>query len=91
VKPRVRLAVAGVVLAAGCVGPLPEQGTPDAALYEARCGTCHRAFRPHTLTASMWKIQVDRMNTKYRANGMLPPTPAEREKIVAYLVRNAGG
>jgi hypothetical protein len=80
-----------IIVTSGCSGPLPEAGSADAQLYEARCGTCHRASQPHTLTPAMWRVQVDRMDKKYREAGMTPPTSAERERIVAYLVRNAGG
>ena len=87
----VSLAIAAAAAAAGCTPPLPEAGTGDALLYEARCGTCHRAFLPRTLTAEMWRVQVERMQKKYREAGMLPPNEVERERIMAYLTRNAGG
>ena len=75
----------------GCSRPLPEEGSTDATLYAARCGTCHRSYQPRTLTAAMWKVQVDRMDGKSRAAGMPVPTAAEREQILQYLTRNAGG
>jgi hypothetical protein len=87
--------VSGLILLAsglsGCASPLPEEGSSDAQLYVARCGTCHRAHQPRALTASMWKVQVDRMDAKYRAARIPGPTPAERAQILAYLTRHAGG
>jgi hypothetical protein len=39
----------------------------------------------------MWKLQVDRMDQKYRAAGIAAPSGTEREQILDYLTRNAGG
>lgn len=84
--------VAGALIGIiGCSQPLPEAGSADAALYAARCGTCHVLHQPHTLTPAMWKVQVERMDKKYRETGRTPPTAAEREQILGYLTRNAGG
>jgi hypothetical protein len=52
---------------------------------------CHHPYQPRTLTAAMWKVQVERMDGKYRAIGQPVPTPAEHEQILSYLTRNAGG
>lgn len=75
----------------GCARALPEEGSADAVLYGERCGTCHPAYHPGTLTAAMWRIQVQRMDTKYAEAGMQPPGAAERARILAYLTRHAGG
>ena len=75
---------------ASCSPSLPEDGTPDATLYAARCSGCHVPHQPHTLTAKMWEVQVQRMDSKIRSAGRQPPTPDERDKILAYLKRNAG-
>ncbi len=75
----------------GCARALPEEGSADAALYGQRCGACHPAYHPGTLTAAMWRIQVQRMDTKYAEVGMQPPGAAERARILEYLARNAGG
>lgn len=82
---------AACLLLASCSKPLPEADSPDAKLYAARCGTCHVAYQPGTLTPHMWQIQVDRMDQKYRAAGTQPPTGAEKEQLMAYLTRHAGG
>jgi hypothetical protein len=39
----------------------------------------------------MWKLQVDRMDQKFHAAGIPAPSSAEREQILDYLTRNAGG
>jgi len=94
-SPRARAMLLGAALAvllAACSRPLPEENSPQARLYTERCGTgCHAAFHPHTLTSKMWKFQVDRMDQKYRAAGQPVPTAAEREQLLDYLTRNAGG
>ena len=69
--------------------PLPELGTADEQLYAQRCGACHRAYQPSTLTPAMWQLQVGAMQLKMEAAGM-PLTPADRQTILAYLQRNAG-
>jgi hypothetical protein len=82
---------AACVLLASCSRPLPEEDSPDAKLYAARCGTCHAPHQPHALTPAMWKVQVDRMDKKFRDARIQPPTPAEKEQILGYLARHAGG
>jgi len=91
-RARAAAAVLLLLVAGGCSRPLPEEGSADATLYAARCGTCHRAYQPHAMTPAMWKVQVDRMtDVKYEAAGHPPPTADERARILAYLQRNAGG
>lgn len=74
---------------AACSKPLPEEGSPDAVLYAARCGGCHPAYQPHAMTPTMWKLQVDRMDQKYRAVGQPVPAGEERQRILDYLTRHA--
>jgi len=76
---------------AACERPLPEAGSPQAALYAARCNGCHAVYAPASLGPAMWKFQMQRMEQKYRAAGAAPPTPEESAQILEYLVRNAGG
>jgi hypothetical protein len=74
----------------GCARrPLPEDGTADELLYAQRCGTCHRAYQPSTLTTAMWQLQVDAMELKINAAGMPPLTPTDKQTILAYLERHA--
>ena len=85
------LALASVLASPGCSHPLPEQGTAQATLYADRCGGCHALVQPAALTPSMWKLQVERMDQKYRAVGRPAPTSDEKARILEYLTRNAGG
>ena len=82
---------AAALLLVGCNHALPEQGSPGAQLYAARCGgSCHRAYDPRSLTAAMWEMQVGAMQAKIAAAGRAPLTPAEQRAILDYLRRNAG-
>ncbi len=72
-----------------CSKPLPEQGTQAALLYASRCGQCHRAYSPRSLTAAMWQIQMQVMETKMQEQGVPPLTGWERDTILNYLARNA--
>jgi hypothetical protein len=74
----------------GCDRALPEEGGPAARLYTARCGSCHQAYAPRSLTAAMWEIQVTTMQAKMAAAGQAPLTPEENRTILDYLRRNAG-
>lgn len=60
-----------------------------AQLYAARCGGCHEPYDPRSLTAAMWRIQVDAMMPKLVAAGQ-PLSDDDKAAIVAYLTRNAG-
>lgn len=76
---------------AGCARtPLPEAGTPDAQLYVNRCGSCHQAIQPGSLTAEMWRMQVEAMRGKIADAGLTPLSPEEENAILAYLRRHAG-
>ena len=93
-EPRAAVAVLAVILAgvlSACSRPLPEEGSPQAILYAARCGGCHAPYAPGSMVPAMWKLQVDRMDQKYRAAGLPIPSGPERDQILDYLVRNAGG
>ncbi|HEY2773729.1 MAG TPA: hypothetical protein VGK20_06730 [Candidatus Binatia bacterium] len=85
------LAAALGIGAAACSRPLPEEGSADAQLYAAQCGSCHAPYQPHSMTSTMWKLQVDRMDQKFREVGRVPPSGPERQRILRYLSRNAGG
>lgn len=89
-----RAALLALVLAlapAACEKPLPEVGSASEQLYAAKCGSCHRAYNPHSLTAPMWQVQMDAMQVKIAAAGQRPLTPEEQNEILTYLQRNAGG
>jgi len=97
IKPascRARIAIsAGAALLslalAACQSKLPEQESPAAQLYVQRCGGCHAAYNPRSLTPAMWAAQVRLMEDKIRKGG-LPPLTAEQSKtILDYLTRNS--
>lgn len=73
----------------GCNQPLPEQNTAPAHLYATRCGQCHRAYSPKSLTPAMWQIQLELMQAKMRQYRVPPLTGQERDTIMSYLSRNA--
>ena len=85
------LAIGTASILASCSSPLPEAGSPQATLYAARCGGCHVVHQPAMLTPAMWKLQVERMDQKFRAAGRPAPTADEKARILDYLTRNAGG
>lgn len=76
-------------LASACKQPLPEANTAAAELYARRCGQCHHAYAPMSLTAAMWGIQVEMMEAKMRQSHLPPLTDQERDTILSYLTRNA--
>ena len=70
--------------------PLPEAESAPAQLYAQRCGQCHRAYDPHSMTSAMWDTQVTLMEGKIRDAGLQPLTAEQRKIIMDYLTRNAG-
>jgi mono/diheme cytochrome c family protein len=82
------LLIAAAMLTA-CQRPLPEQGSPDQALYARRCGSCHRPYNPRSLTAAMWQVQMQAMEPRIEQAGMPALTAPERHDILSYLSRNA--
>jgi hypothetical protein len=83
------LALALIVSGAGCNRPLPEQNSAAARLYANRCGQCHRAYNPGSLSAAMWQVQVEMMEAKMRQDHVPALTYQERDEILRYLTRNA--
>ncbi len=83
------LAVAMMLTASGCNRPLPEENTASAQLYARRCGQCHRAYDPGSMSAAMWQIQVQMMEDKMRQFRVPPLSNQERDTILSYLDRNA--
>lgn len=84
--PTLLLAIA----VAACGTKLPEPDSPAAKLYASRCNSCHRVFAPGTLTAEMWKIQVERMQGEIVRHGLPALTADERNTILDYLRRHSG-
>ncbi len=87
--------VALCALLAGAFGcrrgqELPQKNSYAAELYVERCGTCHKAYDPHSMTAAMWDIQVSMMEPVMARAGVRPLSPDEKQTILDYLERNAG-
>jgi hypothetical protein len=90
--PHAAIAIVAIAAAiAGCTRPLPEQGSVSERVYVDRCGSCHRPYQPHSMTATMWQAQVAAMREKIAAAGMPPLTPEQEREVLDYLRRNAGG
>ncbi len=90
-RPRAWLLLAFALTTAGCTHPLPEANTYPARLYAQRCGQCHTAYQPRSLTAAMWQAQVQMMQQRMRTAGIPPLSPEQKKIILGYLERNAGG
>jgi diheme cytochrome c len=71
-------------------GKMPEEGSYAAQLYVKRCGQCHQPYNPSLMTATMWAVQVDRMQERMKQVGISPLTPDQRKTILDYLSSNAG-
>ncbi len=78
------LALASVV-ALGCQAELPEPTSPGAILYRTRCQGCHRLYHPGTMTAAMWRVQVERMQREFTRRGMAELSRDEMELLLSYL------
>jgi Dihaem cytochrome c len=85
------LAISLILALSGCSKKaLPDQASPAAQLYVARCGQCHAAYNPHTMTVEMWRAQVPLMEDKMRQAGLPPLNDGDRQQILDYLTANAG-
>jgi diheme cytochrome c len=79
-----------LALAACQQRPLPEADSPQAQVYVQRCGQCHSAYDPRSMTSAMWDTQVTLMEGKIREAGLPPLSDDQRKTIMDYLTRNAG-
>jgi hypothetical protein len=67
----------------------PEEGTPQAVLYIAKCGQCHGAPLPTAHTASVWPGVLDRMQVHIQASNVARVSREEMSIILGYLQQNA--
>jgi hypothetical protein len=81
----------GLAVASGCATSLPDPESPGARLLTERCGGCHRVYAPSTMTAEMWRYQVERMRALFAQRGLRWLSPAEEETLLGYLSAHAGG
>jgi hypothetical protein len=85
------LILAIAMVTSGCSrDSIPDEDSYAGQLYVHRCGQCHVAYNPHSMTAAMWDTQVDLMAVKMQQAGIAPLSDGERTAILDYLRRNAG-
>lgn len=85
-----RLLVLTVLLAAACAAELPEPDSVGATLLRERCGGCHAAPAPRSMTIVMWEMQIDRKRALFAREGLAWFTPGEAAALRAYLRAHAG-
>jgi hypothetical protein len=86
-----RAVLVGMLLAAGCGPGLPEPESAGAQAFVRRCGECHRAYAPGSMTWPMWEYQMGRMRLLFTQLRRPWLAPDEERLIVDYLQRHAGG
>jgi hypothetical protein len=69
---------------AACASTGPSGPVDAEAVYRARCAMCHPPWSPRDFAPTEWPGFV----RKYAPRAGL--TPAERDAVLAYLVREAG-
>ena len=86
-----RAAGLALALAAiGCGPPLPEPESAGARVMVARCGGCHRAYAPQTMTVGMWDVQLEKMRRLFAQRGIAWLAPDEERTLREYIARWAG-
>ena len=83
-------AVALVSVAAGCGSALPDEQSAGARVLRERCVGCHRLYPPASMTAEMWKFQVERMRAEFARRGLPWLTAGEEAALLEYLGAHAG-
>lgn len=78
------LGFAAAAAAAACASTAPSGPVDAEGVYRARCALCHPPWQPTDFTPDEWPRYV----RKYSRRAGL--TPAERDAVLAYLVREAG-
>ena len=85
-----RALVALLLLVAGCRA-YPEPESPAARVYVERCGACHRAYMPGSMTWPMWEYQLGRMKLLFTQLRRPWLAPEEESLVIDYLQRHAEG
>ncbi|MGD0073870.1 MAG: hypothetical protein ABSD31_05960 [Candidatus Binataceae bacterium] len=88
-KIAILLSLALLPIALAACQKLPEPESPAAKLYVEKCGTCHAAYNPRSLTAAMWSVQMKSMDIKIRGSGQPPLTEEQYKTLLDYLTRYA--
>lgn len=86
----IRALAIGALFAAGCTS-LPEPDSPAAQAYARRCGECHRAYAPGSMTWPMWEYQLGRMRLLFGQLNRPWLATEEEALVIDYLKRHAGG
>lgn len=81
----------GMLLVAGCGKGLPEPESEGAQVFARRCGECHRAFSPTSMTWPMWEYQLGRMRLLFTQLGRPWLSPQEERLVIEYIQRHAAG
>jgi hypothetical protein len=84
------LAVSCTIGVAGCRS-LPEPESPGAQVFAQRCGECHRAYAPGSMTWPMWEYQLGRMRMLFMQLRRPWLSPEEESLVTDYLKRHAEG
>lgn len=75
----------------GCgASPLPDPESRGATVLRERCTGCHRLFAPGTMTAAMWRVQLDRMRAEFARRGVPWLDPQDEGAVLEYLLAHAG-
>jgi hypothetical protein len=82
------LMLAALGLGSCGAGSLPEEGSPDEALFRSKCTVCHGWPHPGRHNVHEWNHYLNLMETHMKNRG-LPFESEEKEIIRAYLHRNA--
>jgi hypothetical protein len=83
--------VLALLAASGGCGPsLPDPDSLGARVFAARCGGCHRVYAPRSMTAEMWRVQMDRMRALFAQRGIPWLSPADEQAVLDYLTAHAG-
>jgi len=95
VRADVRLRPGAVLLGAtlllgGCGPSLPDPDSPGARVLAERCGGCHRVYAPASMTAEMWRYQVDRMRALFAQRGIPWLPPGDERALLDYVTAHAG-
>jgi hypothetical protein len=86
---RAMIFLGAVVFLWSCAGSsLPEEGSPDEALFRSKCTACHSWPHPGRHSPWEWDHYLKLMDTHMQNRG-ITLEPEERETIRAYLHRNA--
>lgn len=82
------VALACALELAGCRS-LPDPESPGAQVFARRCGECHRAYTPGSMTWPMWEYQLGRMRLLFEQLHRPWLPPEEETLVIDYLKRHA--